>query len=512
MRLSHLAAGVPDAAVEAGGDYDVRRVVQDSREAGPGDLFVAVRGLRANGHDFAAAAAAQGAALALEHPVPHVAGSARLRLTDGRRALGELAATLHGRPARRLRVVGVTGTAGKSTTTHMAAHVLAASGVPAGCLSSVAVHAGGKATDNRSGQTTMDAPEVQGCLGRMVAEGDRAAVIEVTSHALAQGRVDACEFDVAAVTNVRSDHLDFHGTQAAYLRTKARLISLCAAAPGKGTCKTAVLNRDDPSYETLAAVPVPRRITYGIDRSADVRALDVGGDGGFRLATAEGSVPVQLSLPCRFNVANALCAAAACLSAGCTVEQVAAGLASFPGVPGRLEAVELGQPFRVYVDYAHSAFGLATVLHELRQAAEGRVLAVFGPTARADHDRPGMGRAAARYADGFVITIDAPLAEDPVELARQVEAGAGGGRYEVILDRRAAIRHSLASARPGDTVLLAGKGHERTMLLAGRSEPWNEREEAIAALVDLGWPAEPPPRPSPAGEGFPGSDCHNCRH
>ncbi len=486
MRLSHLAASVPGAVVEASGDYDVRRVVQDSRQAGPGDLFVAVRGLCVDGHDFAPAAAARGAALALEHPVPHPADAALLRLADSRWALGELAAVLHGRPARRLKVVGVTGTAGKTTTTHMVAHVLDSVDVPAGYLSTATLCAGAVASDNLSGQTTMEAPEVQRWLGRMAAAGDRAGVLEVTSHALVQGRVGACDFDVVAFTNVDSDHLDYHGTPEAYLRSKARLVQLCAAAPDKGTPKTAVLNRDDPSFDTLAALPIARRMTYGIDHPADVRALDVG-DAGFRLATTEDCVPVRMALPGRFNIANALCAASACLALGFPVERVAAGLTSFTGLRGRLEAVQVGQPFRVYVDFAHTAFGLANVLHELRRGTERRLLAVFGSTARADHDRPGMGRAAARYADHFVITTDDPLTQDPAELARQVEAGASGGHYEVILDRRTAIRSALALARPGDVVLLSGKGHERTMMLAGGPEPWNERAEAIAALVELGF-------------------------
>ena len=486
MRLSLLAANVPGAAVVAGGDYDVRRVVRDSRRAEPGDLFVAIRGQRVDGHDFASVAATHGAALALEHPVPHPWGTACLRLTDSRSALGELAAALHDRPARHLKVVGVTGTAGKTTTTHMAAHVLGSAGVSAGYLSTVTLCAGAAVSDNMSAQTTMEATEVQEWLARMVAARDRAAVLEVTSHALMQGRVGACDFDVAAVTNVGRDHLDYHGTLESYLQAKARLIQLCEAAPPKGTLKTAVLNRDDPSFSTLAALPVARRITYGIDHTADVRAVDVGYS-SFQLTTVEGSVPVRLALPGRFNVANALCAASACQALGVQLEQVAAGLCSFPGLRGRMEPVQLGQPFRVYIDFAHTALGLANVLHELRRDTEGRLLAVFGATARADHDRPGMGRAAARYADHFVLTTDDPMTEDPADLARQVEIGAAGGRYDVILDRRAAIRRAFELARPDDTVLLAGKGHERTMMLAAGLEPWDERAEAVAALVDLGY-------------------------
>lgn len=501
MKLSDLAVDVPGAVMRAGAAFEVRRVVQDSRQAGPGDLFVAVRGLRTDGHDFAAGAAARGAAVALERPVPLPAGAAWLQLPDSRLALGELAAALRGRPARRLMVVGVTGTAGKSTTTHLVAHLLEAAGMPAGYLSTVGHRAGDAATENDSGQTTMEAPEVQAWLARMAAAGASAAVVEASSHALEQGRVAACDFDVAAFTNVGRDHLDYHGSPGAYLRAKASLIELCAAGAGKGLPKTAVLNRDDASYPALAAYPIARRMTYGLDGPADVRGVDVrvtGTGASFRLATGTGfvSAPLTLRLPARFNVANAICAAACGLALGLSPDDVAAGLSSFPGLRGRLERVDVGQPFAVYVDYAHSAVGLVTVLAELRRAAAGRLIAVFGATARADHDPAGMGRAAGAHADFFVITTDDPVAADPALLAWQVEAGVEGrerGRdYEVVLDRRAAIRRGLERAGPGDVVLLAGKGHERTMILAGGPVPWDERAEAEAALRDLGLAAAEP--------------------
>jgi len=486
MRLGDLAAGVPGAVIEAGACEDVRAVVHDSREAGPGDLFVAVRGLRADGHDFAAAAAARGAAVALERPVPLPAGSAWLRLADSRLGLGELAAALHGRPARRLRVVGVTGTAGKSTTTHLTASALETAGLPAGYLSSIALRASGAPVANESGQTTLEAPQVQAWLGRMVAAGARAAVLEVSSHALDQGRVAACDFQVAAFTNIGEDHLEYHRTRAAYLRAKARLIELCGG--------TAVLNRDDASFEKLAAYPVPRRLTYGVERSADVRATGLrpmAGGTAFRLCAGEAVAEVRLQLPGRFNVANALCAAACGLALDLPLDRLAEGLSAFPGLRGRLERVDLGQPFTVYVDFAHSAVGLASVLGELRRPVCGRLLAVFGASSRSGgHDPTGMGRAAAALADFFVITTDDPVDADPAELARQVEAGAAGRRpgrdYEVELDRRAAIRRALALARPGDVVLLAGKGHERTLALPGGPVPWDERAEAEAGLRALG--------------------------
>jgi UDP-N-acetylmuramoyl-L-alanyl-D-glutamate--2,6-diaminopimelate ligase len=493
VRLARLASGVPGARVEAGGDYQVARVVYDSRQAGPGDLFVAVPGLQVDGHDYAAAAAVRGAALALERPLPLPADTAWLRLADTRAGLGELAAELQGRPARRLLVAGVTGTDGKTTVTHMAAHLLERAGLRTGYLSTVANQAGEEAEENRSGQTTMESPDVQAWLARMAESGARVAVVETTSHALLQGRVAACDFDVAAVTNVGMDHLDYHGSWEEYVTAKARLIELCAAGYAKGVAKTAVLNAGDRSYPHLARMPIERRLRYAVGAPAELcaRSLKLDEQGSrFQLQMGGAEAGVHLRVLARFNVANALCAAGIGLALGLSLEQVAAGLSSFAGVRGRLEPVQLGQPFRVYVDFAHSAGALEAALAELRSLSAGRVLAVFGSTGRSDHDRPGMGRAAARGADFFVITTDDPVGEDPAEIARQVAAGAEGrepGRdYEVELDRRAAIRRILALARPGDAVLLAGKGHERTMILAGGSEPWDERAEAEAALRDLG--------------------------
>jgi len=493
MRVSQLASEVAGAAVGGGPDARVDRVVYDSRLAAPGVLFVAIRGRRLDGHDFAADAAERGAAVAVERDLSLPPGTAWLRLADTRAGLAELAAAVQGRPARRLLVAGVTGTEGKTTTTHMTAHVLERAGVPSGYLSTVAHRADGSDQPNASGMTTMHAPEVQEWLARMVAGGARAAVVEATSHALDQDRVGACDFDVAAFTNVFSDHLDYHGSLEAYRNAKARLIDLCAAATGKGVPKTAVLNRDDASYDALTGRPIARRLSYGIESAADVRATDLEpADGGtsFLIQVEGASAPVRLRMAGRFNVSNALCAAASCLALGLTLEQVAAGLDDFPGVRGRLEPVELGQPFQVYVDFADSPLSLNNMLAAMRPATRGRLMVMFGATGRSDHGRAGMGRAAAEHADFFVITTDDPVGEDPAELARSVEAGVSGRRlgrdYEVVLDRAAAIRRVLAVAGAGDVVVLAGKGHEQTMMLAGGPVPWDDRAEAEAALRELG--------------------------
>ena len=490
MKLEELVRGVPGATLEERGDVEISGIAYDSRRVKQGDIFVAVEGLQVDGHVFVADALANGAAaVAVEREVSLPPGTPVLRMPSTRSGLAELAAEFYGRPSRRLKVAGITGTDGKTTTTHMAEHVLQASGVMAGAMSTVSFTVGGRETDNLSGQTTIEAPEVQAWLARMVEAGIAYAVIETTSHALVQERVRACEFDVAAFTNIGHDHLDYHPSWDAYLDAKARLIDLTANAADKGVEKTAVLNRDDPSYERLARRSIPRRWSYGLTTAADLHPLDlrVTGTGSqFRLITPVGETDVNLHVPARFNIYNALCATGVCLALGVPLEAVGSGLAGFEGVRGRLEPVVLGQDFRVFIDFAHSAGALASALAELRPFTPGRLIVVFGSTARSDHDRPGMGRAAAEFADFFIITTDDPLQQDPVEIARDVQEGvegkAPGLDYEIVIDRRAAIRRAIELARPGDCVLLAGKGHERTMRMATGSEPWDERAEAEAAI------------------------------
>ena len=489
MRLADLARGA-GAVLDGNGDVDITGIAYDSRRVAAGDLFVAVPGIHVDGHDYVSDAVAKGAAaVAIERNVEIPDGMPVLRMPSTRIGLAELSAEYHGRPSRRLNLAGVTGTDGKTTVTHMAEHVLQMSGIVAGAMSTVAFKVSGLEVDNVTGQTTTEAPDVQAWLARMVEGGAACAVIETTSHALVQERVRACEFDVAAFTNVGHDHLDYHRNWEEYVEAKARLIDLTASAADKGIEKTAVLNRDDPSYDRLARRSISRRWTYGMTTAADLHPLELaitGAGSRFRMKTPVGESEVTLNVPARFNIYNALCAAGVCLALGVPVEEVGRGLAGFEGVRGRLEPVDLGQDFRVYIDFAHAAGSLASALAELRPFTRGRLIVVFGSTARSDHDRPGMGRAAAEFSDFFIITTDDPLSEDPVEIARAVQSGATGkapGRdYEVVIDRRAAIRRAIEVARPGDTVLLAGKGHERSMRTARGSEPWDERAEAEAAI------------------------------
>ncbi|TMF47430.1 MAG: UDP-N-acetylmuramoyl-L-alanyl-D-glutamate--2,6-diaminopimelate ligase [Chloroflexi bacterium] len=494
MRLEELARGVPDAALEGNGDVEVRGIAYDSRRIKAGDLFVAVTGIRSDGHAYAADAVAAGAAaVAVQRPVEVPAGTPVLKLASTRSGLAEIAAEFYGRPSRHLYVAGITGTDGKTTVTHMAEHVLMASGVVAGAMSTVAFSISGDQTDNTTGQTTTEAPQVQEWLRRMVDAGVKCVVIETTSHALVQERVRACDFDVAAFTNVGHDHMDYHATWEDYLEAKGRLIDLAAAGADKGIEKTAILNRDDPSYERLSRRSISRRWSYGLTTAADLHPLDLSMSATgsrFRLKTPAGETEVSLAVPARFNVYNALCAAGVCLAVGVPVEEIGPGLAGFDGVRGRLERVDLGQDFSVFIDFAHSAGALASALAELRPFTRGRLIAVFGSTARSDHDRPGMGKAAADLSDFFIITTDDPLREDPADIARDVQSGvvgkAPGRDYEIVIDRQAAIRRAIDLARSGDTVLLAGKGHERTMQMAAGAQPWDERVEAEAAIREKG--------------------------
>jgi UDP-N-acetylmuramoyl-L-alanyl-D-glutamate--2,6-diaminopimelate ligase len=489
VKLADLARGA-GAVLDGSGDVEITGIAYDSRRVNSGDLFVAVQGLHVDGHHYVADAAAKGAAaIAIERDMRMPAGVPVMRMPSTRIGLGELAAEFYGRPSRRLKLAGVTGTDGKTTVTHMSEHILQTSGVVAGAMSTVAFKVSGREVDNVSGQTTTEAPEVQAWLARMVEAGAQCAVIETTSHALVQERVRACDFDVAAYTNVGHDHLDYHASWEEYLAAKARLIDITASSVDKGMEKTAVLNRDDVSYEKLARRSISRRWTYGMTTAADLHPLELaitGSGSRFRMRTPMGDTDVSLNVPAKFNIYNALCAAGVCVARGVPVEDIGRGLAGFEGVRGRLEPVDLGQDFRVYIDFAHAAGSLASALAELRPFTRGRLIVVFGSTARSDHDRPGMGRAASEFSDFFIITTDDPLSEDPVEIARDVQAGAVGkapGRdYEVVIDRRAAIRRAIELAEPGDTILLAGKGHERSMRTARGAEPWDERAEAEAAI------------------------------
>ncbi|MBV9099673.1 MAG: UDP-N-acetylmuramoyl-L-alanyl-D-glutamate--2,6-diaminopimelate ligase [Candidatus Dormibacteraeota bacterium] len=490
MRLSTLlaAAGI-DAATSS--DPEITRIDYDSRSCEPGSLFVAVRGFHADGHDFAAGAVERGAvAVVAGHGMAQVR-AALVVVPDTRVALSALAAAWHGFPSRDMCVAGITGTDGKTTTATMLWAAWAASGLAAGSLTTVDWRSRGTVTANKSRQTTLEAPELQEHLARLRADGVTHAAVETSSHALELHRADHVAYRAGVYTRITSEHLELHGSREAYLRAKARLLELVGPRPDG----VAVLDpEDDFAYPLLSRIPVASRLTYTTspDAPADVRAerLDQG-PRGLRVAAATpwGRAEFSLRLAGRFNAANALAALTAACATGAGLDGAVRGLEGLERVDGRMERVEAGQPFTVVIDYAHTAEALHQALTELRPATSGRLWVVFGSAGERDvAKRPAMGAVAARLADVSVITDEDPRLEDRLRILEDIAAGAteaGGRRGEdvvVVPDRSEAIDFAVAHAAEGDTVLLAGKGHESTLISGATAQPWDERAVAEDAI------------------------------
>lgn len=489
----------------------------DSRRVRPGACFVAVPGFHVDGHAFVVAAAAQGAVLAIvERPVPE-AGIPQLLVTSARRALAEAAAWWAGDPSLRLGIVGITGTDGKTTTGLLAATALRAAGIPTGLLGTAVLDVGGETELNPEHVTTPEAPELQATLAAMERAGDVAAVVETTSHGLALDRVAGLVYDVAVLTNLSHEHLDLHGTFEAYRAAKVSLFerlnggrpeTLPAPALDRPPTKPlgwpplAVVNADDPNashFLRAARAAGARVVTYGLGPAAEVRGTAIEETPRGLAVEVLGPAPgrIELRLVGRFNVANALAVVALGVGLGLDPARVRAGLAGVDRVPGRMERVDLGQPFGVVVDYAHSPAALEVALDALAplaRAGGGGLVAVFGSAGERDRaKRPLMGRVAAERCRLVVLTDEDPRGEDRLAILEEIAAGAeavGRRRGEDLLlvpDRRAAIRAAFERARPGDIVLLAGKGHERSIIGPSGPEPWDERAEAEGALRVLGY-------------------------
>ncbi len=486
MRLNDLLGDVDVLELVGDARVEVCDIAIDHRLVRPGALFACVPGRRADGHDFAAAAAAAGAtALLVERgvgvPLPQV------RVRSVRAALGPVAAACFGQPSRALQVVGVTGTNGKTTVTWFVEAVARAAGRRAGRIGTTGAVLDGAAVPVPL--TTPEAPDVQRILARGRGQGVEVVAMEVSSHALATGRVDGTRFAAVGFTNLGSDHLDFHGDPERYREAKALLFRRARAE--RAACCV-----DDPQGEWFARRAADEGLTtvrYGLSAGADVRAerLEPTGSGwAFDLVLAGGRAGrVTLPRVGRHDVRNAVGAAALAELIGIEAPAIVAGLERVPGPPGRMEPVAAGQPFAVYVDYAHTPDALAAVLAAARERSRGRVIVVFGCGGDRDPGkRPVMGRVAAA-ADLVVITSDNPRSEDPAAIAEAVEAGlaAAGGRARRVLDRAAAIRAALEAARPGDVVVVAGKGHEATQEVDGHHIPFDDRRVVRDVLEAQGW-------------------------
>lgn len=479
MKLSDLLRGVEPLSVTGTCDGNVEGVVCDSRQVRPGSVFVAIPGYRQDGWGFVADALDRGAlAIVSEHEAASTRKTCHVHVADARRALALMACEFFGRPSERLSLAGITGTNGKTTVTYMIRDILQDAGLPCGLLTTVEYVVGERVIPSK--HTTPEAPTLQSLLAQMVRSSCRAAVMEVSSHALVQKRAYGIDFDVGVFTNLTRDHLDFHKTLESYFEAK----SLLFRNLGQGRkAATAVINADDPWGRRLLAIPdlKAKCISYGLSGDAAVRAegVKLGSDGTtFVVNTPWGSREVRTRLLGRFNVSNALAAVAACGALGVSLEAVSGALMRFVRVPGRLEEIPTGRGFLVFVDYAHTDDALQNVLVTLREITAGRILVVFGCGGDRDvSKRPVMGQVASMFADYTILTSDNPRREDPAEIIRQIRAGFGNGtNCELIEDRALAIRRALELARPGDVVLVAGKGHETFQEFSNTTVPFDDRQ------------------------------------
>jgi UDP-N-acetylmuramoyl-L-alanyl-D-glutamate--2,6-diaminopimelate ligase len=487
-----LAEAVSGAWVLGSGDRTVSGVVYDSRLVQPGNLFAALRGAELDGHQFVREAEQRGAAAVLVES-PAQSDLPQILVADSRSALAVIAAEHYGHPSRHLGVIGITGTDGKTTTSHVADHILRSAGARTGMVGTVAIRIGDREELHPSRQTTPESSDIQRYFRQMVDDSVTWAILEATSHGLAMHRLDHVRFAIAAVTNITREHLDYHGTIENYQRAKAILLERVAANSG-----IAVINADDAGARAVerfaAGATIVRYSAGGFD--ADLRALDVratGAGSAFVLdAGIRGRAACTLPLIGEFNVANALCAAGIALAAGVDIDAISAALATAPPVPGRMARVDAGQPFSVFVDYAHTPDAIEKVLTLLRRLhPSGKLIAVFGSAGERDVEkRPLQGAIAARLADVSVVTSEDPRFEDADAIIAQIVAGAEVAGAEMgrtlfcRTDRRDAIQLAFGLAGPGDCVLLAGKGHEGSIIWGRERMPWNEAAVARDLLRD----------------------------
>jgi len=460
MLLSQLLASAGLSAAARNGDAEIADVQLDSRRCGAGSCFVALPGRRDDGHKYVGQAIAAGASAVLCQDASAVGQPVAFAVvSDTHAAVGPLAQAIHGWPARRLICIGVTGTNGKTTVAHMARSILDAAGHKSALLGTISYETGRRSSPAVT--TTPDPVGLAEMTAEMVEAGRTHLVMEVSSHALDQGRTAGIDFAVAVYTNLSGDHLDYHGDMDNYLAAKLRLFQRL------GPEARAIINRDDEYAEAFARATKAQVTWYGLSDAADVKAkIESIGAAGSRFTLSCGRQEVCVATPMigRHNVQNCLAAAGACTAVGVNLPTVAAALSRLEAVPGRLQPVPAEAPFRAFVDYAHTDDALQNVLSSLKPIVEGRIIVVFGCGGDRDRSkRPRMARVAEELADRIVITSDNPRSEDPSLIIDQIVAGlssAGRQKADVEPDRRAAIAMAVAQARPGDVVLIAGKGHE----------------------------------------------------
>lgn len=477
-------------------DADITGIQFDSRKVLPGNLFVALSGGSADGHDFIPTAIAKGAAAVvgtkdLTLTVPYI------KVDDSREALAYLAASFYDHPGRKLTVIGVTGTDGKTTTSNLLFQILKTAGIKAGLVSTVNAVIGDEVIDTGFHVTTPEATEVQQLLARMVDAGLTHVVLETTSHGLAQHRVTGCEYDIAVVTNITHEHLDFHGSYEGYRAAKARLFTSLNDTHEKpfGNPRLAVLNADDGAFEYLDELVKGSKCSYslkgkGTVNAASIRYSPVGTD--FAVEVNKAIVSIHCNLPGDFNVSNCLAAFTAAVEGlGIDAEVAARGIASLPGVPGRMEVIDLGQPFSAIVDFAHTPNALLQAIETARQLMHGRVITVFGSAGLRDRQkRRMMAETSVKKADITILTAEDPRIESLDDILAEMAdeavkaGGVEGQTFFRVSDRGDAIRLAVKLAQPGDLVMPCGKGHEQSMCFGEVEYPWDDRTALRAALSE----------------------------
>lgn len=497
MPLKLLVHQIGLSNAPADDDVLITGIALDSRQVRPGNLFVALSGDNTDGHAYIAEAVRRGAAAVVgskpvtDLEVPY------FRVGSGRWALAQLAAAYYDFPARQLTVIGVTGTDGKTTTANLIYHILRSAGLRAGMISTVNARIGEQVIDTGLHVTTPEAPDVQRYLADMVSAGLTHVILEVTSHGLKQRRVGGSEFDLGVVTNITHEHLDYHGTYEDYRASKARLITGLAYTPAKKhhPPRLAVLNRDDASFEYLNEITEVASITYGLQTEADLRAANVthlSGGLAFDASSRVHQFPVTSSLVGEYNVYNCLAAIAATVEGlGIGPQAAQEGIAAMKGLPGRMEAINLGQEFLAIVDFAHTPNALKRALETARRLRAGRVIAVFGSAGLRDRaKRRMMAESSAELADLTVLTAEDPRTESLDEILEEMATGAEsrggveGKTFWRVSDRGEAIRFAISLAQPDDVVIACGKGHEQSMCFDDTEYLWDDRIAMRAALAE----------------------------
>ncbi len=502
MKLSELLTTALQVALPPHSpDSEVVALSQDSRTITAGSLFVAVRGFNSDGHQFIPQALAQGAVAVIAEEQRDASGTGAapvITVPDSRAALARLATVFYGRPSERLKLIGITGTKGKTTTSYLVRSIIEAAGHRTGLIGTIDYRVGDKVYP--APNTTPESLDLQRLLAEMVNERVGYCVMEVSSHALALGRIDGCVFEAALFTNLARDHLDFHKDLGSYFRAKLRLFTDLAAD------KTAVVNKDDARSLEIIGKTKAKVSTYGMSDQADIHPKKAIGHGigglSFHVHTQIGTVAVESPLIGKHNVYNILAAIGVGLSQGFSAATISRGIAAMKAVPGRMEKVDAGQPFSVIVDYAHTEDSLAKLLDAVREIATGRVITLFGCGGDRDRTkRPAMGAVAADRSDLAIVTTDNPRTEDPRAIITEIESGMivsgrriaspaeaysaipGKTPYLVIPDRAEAISAAIMLAQSGDVVVLAGKGHEDYQIVGNARRHFDDREVAREAIL-----------------------------